>query len=163
MSDVTRELTLQLQANSRDVISLDHKMTGTADDIESTLKQSQHHQTLLKRLAAVDSAAAAVDSCHGNTSELHQSHHSQDDSVSMPSVCGHKTLQDAGNEGTPCERLKYRYDESLEMSSYTAPLHHDGAKLLSIHESVELMKQRNQQLEVRSALWHLRRFGGTCS
>ena len=74
-----------------------------------------------------------------------------------------KTLQDTGNEGTPCERLKYRYDESLEMSSYTAPLHHDGAKLLSIHESVELMKQRNQQLEVRSALWHLRRFGGTCS
>ena len=41
-------------------------------------------------------------------------------------------------------KLKYRYDDSLEMDTSMGPLHHNSAKLLTIEDSVKVLEQQQK-------------------
>lgn len=125
VEEVSRELMHQKRP-TRDVISLEAPAaTTSANTVRPPTKQP----------AAMDTDSNDVESCN--------------DFKTSNSESGHKTLQDRGSEGIICERLKCRYDESLELASYGRPLYHKGgAKLLSIDDSVELLRQHTKKIEV---------------
>ena len=174
--DTTSLVALQTESSNRDVISLCSAPTGTADEIEASLKCRQREQAVLQQRLASDQSAAGKRTGDQSTAgqrasdQLTAGQRASDRLTSGERTCtlnvsdesrssianssvlstySHKTLQDLGDQGKTCPRLRYRYDESLELSSHTPLVHQDGAKVLSLHDSVEVMKQQKARLEVR--------------
>ena len=55
----------------------------------------------------------------------------------------------ASNDSVGESRLKYRYDDSLEMDILRGPLHHEPAKLITVEESVKVLERQHELHKVR--------------
>ena len=150
----TKRDTVQLDSIKETLAEIEGNLTTNTISIANTSESRLENGTSVTYLAAVGEKSglskAEVDAEMSRRVTRVDDQHA---ASSLMSVSSHKTLQDAGDAGKVCDKLKYRYDESLELAPYGTPLRHtNGVKQISIDESIQLLQTQNTRVEVRKKI-----------